>query len=167
MQKTWKLAKSSLNPKAMRENKLRHLVLFLSFRSVIHWWNLILFNEYNRIASDATLQVDMIKFGNRFSFLIVGAIIPMIHLWGIAEYFWPTFIKQNTRIISFALIACLFLLLSAGFAGSVWIKSKVEDEGYIYCGGASGVSALSRSLVYVKDIEICDELSIPKSHASK
>ena len=109
----------------------------------------------------------MIKFGNRFTFLVVGAVIPMLHIWGVAEYLWPTVIKNNTRIISCSLIAGLLILLSAGFAGSVWIKSKVENDGYVYCSAASGVSALAKSLVYTRNMGICEDLVRSNRHARR
>ena len=148
-------------------NKKRSLILFSIFDLLFIGGMFILFYEFSRITSDLNQQVAMIKFGNRFTYLVVGAVIPMLHIWGIAEYFWPTVIKKNKRIISCSLIAVLLMLLSAGFAGSVWIKSKVRNDGYVYCSAASGVSALAKSIVYTRDIGICEDIVKSNSHARR
>lgn len=54
-------------------------------------------------------------------------------------------------------IVMLIALFVAGFAGSYWIQSQVENAGYVYCRNASGVSALARTLVYTKYMDICEE----------
>lgn len=148
-------------------NKKQSLILFSLFDLLFIGGMVILAHEFSRISSDVIQQVEMIKFGNRFTFLIVGAVIPMLHIWGIAEYFWPRFVKKNTRIISCSLIACLIVLLSAGFVGSAKIKAKIEAEGYVYCRAASGVSALAKSLVYTRDKKICEDIVRLKKQARR
>lgn len=148
-------------------NKKQSLILFSLFDLLFIGGMFILFYEFSRITSDLNRQVEMIKFGNRSPFLVVGAIIPMLHIWGIAEYFWPTVIKKNTRLISCSLIAGLLMLLFAGFAGSVWIKSKVQNDGYVYCSAVSGESALAKSLVYTRDMGICEDIVKSNRHARR
>jgi hypothetical protein len=139
-------------------NKKQSLILFSIFELLFLAGILILYHEFGRIIQETNNQVDMIKFGNRISFLIVGIVIPIVHLIGIVEYFWPGYIKKNKHLLNLSLIAIGIALLVAGFSGSVWMKSKVENAGYVYCRNASGVSALARTLVYTKDMEICEEL---------
>lgn len=112
-------------------------------------------------------QVDFISFNSRASFFIAGIGFPVIHLIGIIEYFKPGFIKKHARKFNCSLIGFAIVLIAACIIGSSWIKSKVEDAGYVYCREASGVSALARSLVYAKDMETCEELAQSKSYARK
>ena len=143
-------------------NKKQSLIFFSIFELLFLAGILILYHEFGRIVQETNNQVDMIKFGNRISFLIVGIVIPIVHLLGIVEYFCPGYIKKNKHLLNLSLIAIGIALLVTGFAGSVWIKSKVENAGYIYCRNASGVSALARTLVYTKNMEICEELVASK-----
>jgi hypothetical protein len=48
------------------------------------------------------------------------------------------------------------------FMISSWMKSHAENSGYIYCRNVSGVSALARTLVYTKSMDICEELVASK-----
>jgi len=59
-------------------------------------------------------------------------------------------------------IIMIIALFAAGFAGSFWFKSQVESAGYIYCREASGISALAKSLVYTKDMAICEDFVTAK-----
>jgi hypothetical protein len=53
-------------------------------------------------------------------------------------------------------------LASAGIIGTSWIKSKVENAGYVSWHEMSGVSPIFRSLVYTKDMAICEDLVAAK-----
>jgi hypothetical protein len=143
-------------------NKKQGLFFFSIFELLFLIGILILYHEFGRIVQETNNQVDMIRFGNRISFLIVGMVIPIVHLLGIVEYFWPGYIKKNKHLLNLSLIAIGIALLVAGFAGSAWIKSKVENAEYFYCRNASGVSALARTLVYTKNMETCEELVASK-----
>jgi hypothetical protein len=143
-------------------NKKQSLIFFSIFELLFLAGILILYHEFGRIVQETNNQVDLIRFGNRISFLIVGIVIPIVHLLGIIEYFWPNYIKKNKYLLNLSLLAIGITLLVAGFAGSAWIKSKVENAGYIYCRNASGVSALARTLVFTKNMEICEEIVASK-----
>jgi hypothetical protein len=56
------------------------------------------------------------------------------------------------------IVILLSTLILGGIAGSHWVKSHVENAGYIYCWRASGSGAVSKTLVYTKDMEICEKL---------
>lgn len=120
---------------------------------------LILYHELGQITMDINSQVDMIKFGNRISFFFVGFIIPVIHLVGIIEYFKPKYILKYKRSLNYAIIILAIVLTAASLLGSFWIKSRVENAGYIYCRNASGISALAKTLVYTKNKDICEKAS--------
>ena len=64
--------------------------------------------------------------------------------------------------MNISLVVTVVAMLSAGFIISSWIKSRVESAGYIYCREASGISALAKSLVYTKDMAICEDLVTAK-----
>jgi protein-S-isoprenylcysteine O-methyltransferase Ste14 len=104
----------------------------------------------------------MIKFGNRTAFSVLCIVIPLVHLMGIIEYFWPNFINKHRSVLNKSGILICILLFIFGLAGSVWMKSKVQNAGYVYCRKASGVSALAKTLVYTKNMELCEELAASK-----
>jgi hypothetical protein len=109
----------------------------------------------------------MIRFSSRTGFLILGVGALLIHPLMIVEYFWPGYIKKNNMILSIGLIALAIALFATAFTGSEWIKSKVENAGYVYCRKASGASALAKTLVYTKNIDICDDLVESKRKRQK
>lgn len=122
----------------------------------------IFYDEFSRILAGIEIQAEIIKFGNRIGFVIVGIVIPVVHLIGAIEYFWPKVIQQNKRILNISLLIFGIAVLVTAFASSSWMKSKVENAGYIYCRNASGISALAKTLVYTKDLEVCEELVAAK-----
>ncbi len=137
--------------------KLAHTILFFgSLLCIGGLW--IGYHEFQRILLEITNQADMIKFGNRVGFFIVGLFLPLIHLFIIVEHFRPTLIHKYKRLMNQGAIFLLIVLLSAGIIGSSWLESKVENAGYVYCRNASGISALAKSLVYTRDMDICEEL---------
>jgi uncharacterized membrane protein len=82
----------------------------------------------------------------------------LIYIGVIVEQFRPDLIKKYKQFLNYATITMVITLLAAGFIGSSWIKANVENAGYTYCHNASGISALSRTLVYTKNMDICEEL---------
>ena len=50
------------------------------------------------------------------------------------------------------------MVIVAGFAGSSLLTSKVENAGYVNCKRLSGAGAVSKTLVYTKDMRICEDL---------
>jgi amino acid permease len=114
--------------------------------------------DFRQIILDTSNHVEMISFSNRMGFFILGVGLLIIHLMVIVEHFKPELIKKNNKILNVGLIALAIALFTTAFTGSEWIKSKVENAGYVYCRKASGASALAKTLVYTKNMEICEEL---------
>ncbi len=111
---------------------------------------------------EITNQVDSISIGNRDGFFILAIGFPLIYIFIIIEHFRPDFINKYKSFMNQGAIVMVIALLFAGFIGSSWIKSKVENAGYFYCRNASGISALAKTLVYTKNIDICEELVASK-----
>ncbi len=107
-------------------------------------------------------QADIIRFSSRAGFFIVAIGPPPIHLLAVVDYFWPNIPKKHSHIVNKGVIVVVVVLLAAGFVGSSWIKSQAENTGYVYCRNASGISALAKSLVYTKDMKICEDLVASK-----
>lgn len=103
-------------------------------------------------------QVEIIRFSSREGFFTVGILILVAHMLGFIEYFFPELIRKHLKVGNISAIVTLIIFLSSGFYISSWMKSNVENAGYTYCRNASGISALSRTLVYTKNMEICEEL---------
>jgi uncharacterized membrane protein len=137
--------------------KLAHTILFVgNILSVGVLW--LGFHELNRISNEINLQQDSIRFANRTGFCIVAIGYLLIYIGVIVEQFRPDLIKKYKQFLNYATITMVITLLAAGFIGSSWIKANVENAGYTYCHNASGISALSRTLVYTKNMDICEEL---------
>lgn len=137
--------------------KLAHTILF--FGDLLSFGGLwIGYHIFSQIMLKITNQADIIKYGNRVGFFIVGIGFPLLHILAIMDHFLPEYINKYKRFLNHSAIALVIILLSAGFVSSNWIKTQIEKAGYIYCQNASGVSALAKSLVYTKDMDICDEL---------
>jgi hypothetical protein len=104
----------------------------------------------------------MISYGNRVGFFMVGIGFPLLHLLVMIEHFRPEVIQKYKRFLNSAVIAMVIILLGAGFVGSAWIQHRVENAGYVNCKKASGSSMLAKSLVYTKDMKICEDLAASK-----
>lgn len=137
--------------------KLAHTILFIgNFLCLGVLW--IGFHEFNHTLMDITSQPDSIRFGNRDGFFIVAIGYPLIYIFVVIEHFCPALIKKYRQILNYTAIVMVIILLAAGIFGSSWIRMRVKNAGYTYCRNASGISALSRTLVYTKNIKICEEL---------
>lgn len=140
----------------MNKKFAHSIILFFDLLSFLGLW--YAYNEIQRILIEITNQADIIEFGNRDFFIILVLIVPVGHIIAIIEHYYPELIKIYNRLLNYGVIFTLIILLAAGFFGSFWIKSRVENVGYIYCHNASGISALARTLVYTKNRKICEEL---------
>jgi hypothetical protein len=123
--------------------------------------------DFSEIVLKISNQAEMIKFSNRMGFFILGVGLPLIHLLAIVEHFRPEYIKKNQKILNISTIAVTIVLFATGFAGSAWIRTKVENADYVYCRKASRASALAKTLVYTKNMEICEELVASKKGQRK
>jgi hypothetical protein len=103
-------------------------------------------------------QIDMVRFSSREGFFIFSMAFPIFCLYLPIEKFWPDFVKNHKGLLNKSVIVVLIAFFASGFIGSSWIKAHVENAGYTYCHNASGISALSRTLVYTKNMDICEKL---------
>lgn len=138
-------------------NKLRHLVIiFFDVLCIVFLW--IGYDNIKQTLIEINAQVDIIRIGNRDGFFIVGIGFPLLHLLNITGYCWPDFTKKYQRFFNYCVIGLVVVVLAAGFAGSSWLKSRAENAGYVHCRYVSGVSALAKTLVYTKNVMICEDL---------
>lgn len=141
-------------------NKLRHVVcLFFDLFCIVMLW--ILYDDFKQTLTEINNQVDILRFGNRDGFFIVGIGFPIMHLLVIIEQLWPAFIKKfekYKRLINNCIMGFVVALLLAGFAISSWLQTLAENSGYVYCRYVSSPSALAKRLVYTKDQKLCEEL---------
>ena len=141
--------------------KLSHTILFFGdFLSFGGLW--LGYHIVTQVFIKVSNQANMIRYGNRVGFFIVGIGFPLLHLLAMVEHFRPDVIRKYKRLINSVVIAMVIILLGAGFVGSSWIQYRVENAGYIYCQYASGSSMLAKSLVYTKDMKICEDLVASK-----
>lgn len=141
-------------------NKLRHagLLIFDLFGIWLLW---ILYDNFKQTLMEINNQVDILRFGNRDGFFIVGIGIPFLHLLIIIEQLWPDFFKKIEKYKKLAnncVMGLIIGILIAGFALSSWLQTRAENAGYVYCWYVSGTSALAKRLVYTKGQKLCDEL---------
>jgi hypothetical protein len=137
--------------------KLAHsIILFFDLLSFVALW--YVYHEVHRVLIEITNQANMIELGNRDLFIVVVLIVPFGHIIAIIEHYNSEFIKSYNRVLNYGVIFTIIILFATGLFGSFWIKSRVENAGYMYCRNASGISALARTLVYTKNMDICEEL---------
>ena len=114
-------------------------------------------HEFQRILTDIHNHNEVIHYGNRISFFIVGLIVPIIHGLTIIEHFRPALIHKNSLLISWGVALLLVGSIAGGIFGSFYLTSRFESAGYIYCRKASGISALAKSVVYTIHTDACEE----------
>jgi hypothetical protein len=140
---------------------LAHTILLIG--DILCLWGLwIGYHGLINVLSEVNSQIEIINFGSRDGFFTAAVILPIAHMVAILEYFFPAYIKKHMKIFNISAIIALVIFIFAGFYISSWLKSKVENTGYVYCRNASGVSALARTLVYTKSMDICEELIASK-----
>ncbi len=133
--------------------------MVLTFGDLLCLWVLLTgTNSYIYVLTEINNHVDIISFNSRLGFQIVCIGMPLLHLFTAVEYFWPFFLKKYNKIISQCVVVLIVGLLVTGIFGSYWIQARVEKAGYVYCRNASGVSALAKTLVYTKNMDICEDL---------
>jgi hypothetical protein len=141
-------------------NKLRHaIILFFDLFCIVMFW--ILYDDFKQTLTEINNQVDIIRFGNRDGFFIMGIVVPFMHLLIIIEQLWPDFLnkfKKYQKHINYCVMGFVVALLLAGFAISSWLQTRAENAGYVYCWYVSSPSALAKRLVYTKGQELCEEL---------
>lgn len=138
-------------------NTLRHIgLLFFDILCIGILW--IGYDDFRLTLLELEKHRDVIRFGSRAGFYIVGLGFPFLHLLIIMESICSNFISKYKKLINGCIVGLLATLLTLGFVGSSWLESQVERAGYVYCRNASGSSAISKTLVYTKDTIICEEL---------
>jgi hypothetical protein len=138
-------------------NNLRYLVIiFFDVLCIVFLW--IGYDSIRETLIEINAQVDTIRIGSRDGFFIVGIGFPLLHLLNISGYFLPDFIKKYQKSLNYCVIGLVIALLIAGFAISSWLQSRAENSGYVHCRYVSGVSALAKTLVYTKGVQICEDL---------
>jgi hypothetical protein len=152
----WKIIPDRIEP-TQKNKKLGHIFfLFIDFFSFWLLW--IGYNEIREIITGIHIQADIIRVGSRVGFYVVGIFMPITHIFIIVNSFFPVIEKKYSRLVNQGFIIALITLLAAGFLGSSSIRVNVENAGYTYCRNASGISALARTLVYTKNMDLCEEL---------
>ncbi len=152
----WKLIPDRIEP-TQKNKRLGHIFfLFIDFFSLWLLW--VGYNEIKAIITGIHSQADIIRVGSRDGFYVVGIFMPITHFFIMVNSFFPVIEKKYNRLVNQCFIVALITFLAIGFFGSSCIRVSVENAGYTYCRKASGISALARTLVYTKNMALCDEL---------
>jgi hypothetical protein len=121
----------------------------------------VLYDNFRQTLMEIKNQVDILRFGNRDGFFIMGIVFPLMHFLVTIEQLYPDFIKRIEKYkkpVNYSIMGFVVALLIAGFAISSWLQSRAENAGYVHCRYVSGVSALAKTLVYTKEAQICEDL---------
>jgi hypothetical protein len=141
-------------------NTIRHIGLFFfDLLSIVMIY--IFFNDFKQSLAEIKSQIDIVEFGNRDGFFVVGIGIPIMHLLIASEQLFPGFIKRIEKYkkpVNQGIMGFIVALLIAGFALSSWLQSRAEKAGYVHCRYVSGASALAKTLVYTKGAQLCEDL---------
>lgn len=139
-------------------NKKFAITFLLAINLFCLWVFWIGLSDMKEIIALSQRRADVIHIGSRAGFFVVVIGVPILCLLPVVEKIWTDFVKKHSKFITQSVIVGVVTLLTAGFLGSSWIRTRVENAGYTYCRNASGISALARTLVYTKNMDICDEL---------
>lgn len=134
-----------------------HIILILAniIAVLVFWWGC---HQINNVFEDIALSADSVSFSNRIGFAFIGIVMPFAQILALCEHFWPEYLQKRNRLINQITIISGIVLLSSAALFSGYMQYHVEKIGYQYCRGASGVSALLKTLVYSKDSEVCNQL---------
>jgi hypothetical protein len=139
-------------------NKKLGITFLVALNILFMWVFCLSLDNIKEIFALLQSHADVIRVGSREGFFIVLIGFPILCLVPIVEKFWPDFLKKHSKLMSQCVVIGIIALLAAGVIGSSWIKARVENAGYTYCRNVSGISALARTLVYTKNMDICEEL---------
>jgi hypothetical protein len=121
----------------------------------------ILYDDFKQTLMEIKNQADIVRFGNRDGFFIIGIVFPLMHFLVVVEQLCPDFIKRIEKYrkpVNQSIMGFIVAMLISGFAISSWLQSRAENSGYVHCRYVSGVSALAKTLVYTKGVQICEDL---------
>jgi ammonia channel protein AmtB len=140
-----------------KDKKMEH-AFFTVFDILALWTIWIGFNEIKEIIAALHSEAGVVRVGSRIGFYAVCIGMPLIHIFLIVNSFMPVLEKKYSKQVNICFAVFTTTLLAFGFFGSSFIKMRVENAGYVYCRNASGISALARTLVYTKNMDICEKL---------
>ncbi len=131
------------------------ITLFDAFSLFGLWWG---YSEVDQIITGISNFSDMVSFNNKIGFFIFGVGLPIAHIIGIIEYFWPNILIKRTALINQSFIILGIALFVMAFGISAFLKTYVESAGYQHCPKADKNLSFSTYLVYTKDTAICSQL---------
>lgn len=138
-----------------KEKALILFVLFDIFAMLVFW---IGYNEINHVVSGIAHSADSVQLNNRVGFFFIGVLAPMVHLFGIYEYFWPKTVEKKAALINWSAIILLIVLFASAFFISARMRTYVERAGYLHCHPADESMTFCAYLAYTKNPAICRQL---------
>jgi hypothetical protein len=139
-------------------SKKKALILFILFDilAMLVFW--IGYNEINQVIANIAHSADSVEFNHRVGFFFIGVLVPMAHLLGICEYFWPKVIKKRMAWFNWSVLILLIVLFASGFFISARVRTYVERAGYLHCSQADNSMTFSVYLVFTKNDIVCNQL---------
>ena len=130
----------------MSKKKAHILLIFFDILSLICLW--AGYNLINQVVIDIAHSVDAVEFNNRVGFFCFGAMMPLVHLFAVYEYFWPKVVEKKMALFNWSALFLLIVLFACAFIISACVKSYVEQAGYLRCPEADHRLTFSSGLVY-------------------
>ena len=146
-------------------NKKLALIVFTFFDALallIVWLG---YSQINQVMIDISNSADTVSYINRTGIPFIGVAVPIFHLIVAFEYFYPGVLQKRASLMNRLTIIFGIVLFVVAISISISFNRYVENSGYQYCSGASGVSALFKTLVYTKDAEICRNVTTERRAA--
>lgn len=133
-----------------------HVILILAdiLAIIAIWWG---YRQIHDLLTGISFSVDAVSFTNRIGFAFVGILLPFAQVNALFEHLWPAKVYRRTRYLIFTTIVLGIVIFFGAVSISFYMQKYTEEAGYQYCSGASGVSALARTLVYTRNSEICSK----------
>jgi len=140
----------------MSKKKAHIFLIFFDIFSVICLW--AGYKLINQVFVDIAHSAGAIEFNNRVGFFCFGALMPLVHLFAIYEYFWPKTIEKRMALFNWSAFVLLIVLFASSFFISARVRTYVERAGYLHCTQADRQLSFSTGFVYTKDETICSQL---------
>jgi hypothetical protein len=138
----------------MMSKKKAHIILiFIDIFSISCLW--AGYKLISHVVIDIAHSADAIEFNSRVGFFCFGALMPLVHLFAIYEYFFPKTVEKRTALISWSALILLIVLFACGFFISARLRTHVEQAGYLRCPQADRQLSFSTGLVYTRDDATC------------
>ena len=107
-------------------------------------------------------RVESIEYNATFFLGFSSVFIPTMHVIGLIETYLPRYFNRSvcTKVMWCSVIVPLVI----GLGTAQWVKQEILQNGYVHCEGADTHMKLAHFKVYVREMNICRQLTMEKEN---